>query len=151
VHKALTALADRIADRIAERLAAILAQLFEAGDVPGEAGSLVTSTQATNSEFAIHRNGERPRQLWTVRQVAAHYGVTPSFVYQHAEELGCIRLGAGRCARIRFDPEVVRDRWTTMGSLPVPRPDSCRRAFRYPTASGHGNRGVELLDFERDP
>jgi hypothetical protein len=152
-HEDLTVLADRIADRIAERLARALGQLFEAEHVPGGATApIVTSPDDRNGEVALRRDGESPSDLWTVRRVAAHYAVTESFVYQHAEELGCIRLGAGRCARLRFDPEIVRERWATIGTLPVlqpvPRP---RRASRRRRSFARAEQTVELLDFDRNP
>lgn len=91
-----------------------------------------------------------PEGLWTTRQVAAHYGVTPSFVYQHADELGCIRLGGGKCPRLRFDPNVVRERWAIVG-----QPVSAAPRGRTRTASRRSQRGrdrnFELLEFDRDP
>jgi hypothetical protein len=46
-------------------------------------------------------------ELLTAAQVAARYGVARSFVYEHADELGAVRLGDGRKPRVRFDPETV--------------------------------------------
>ncbi|MGI8802467.1 MAG: hypothetical protein ACR2KV_09890 [Solirubrobacteraceae bacterium] len=37
--------------------------------------------------------------------VAEHFAVKPAWVYEHAEELGAIRLGDGRRARVRFSIE----------------------------------------------
>lgn len=88
--------------------------------------------------------------LWTTRQVAAHYGVTLSFVYQHADELDCIRLGGGTCARLRFDPRVVRERWAAVGQPATPRPRSSTRAVSR-HASRVRHRNYELLDFDREP
>ena len=76
----IAALADQIADRVALRLGPQLSRL------------------------AAPTDGSPAPELWTARRVASHYGVGISFVYQHAEELGCIRLGGGSCARLRFDP-----------------------------------------------
>jgi hypothetical protein len=39
--------------------------------------------------------------------VALRYGLSRDWVYEHADELGVIRLGAGRRPRLRFDPERV--------------------------------------------
>ena len=83
----IAALADQIADRVALRLGPQLSRL------------------------AAPTDGSPAPELWTARRVASHYGVGISFVYQHAEELGCIRLGGGTCARLRFDPSVVQARW----------------------------------------
>ena len=67
----IAALADQIADRVALRLGPQLSRL------------------------AAPTDGSPAPELWTARRVASHYGVGISFVYQHAEELGCIRLGGG--------------------------------------------------------
>jgi hypothetical protein len=48
--------------------------------------------------------------LLSALEVARHFGVGRKWVYEHAEELGAIRLGAGRRARMRFDPTVVAAR-----------------------------------------
>jgi hypothetical protein len=47
--------------------------------------------------------------LVDARDLAASLGVNVSFVYSHASELGAIRLGTGRKARIRFDVEKARE------------------------------------------
>ena len=82
----IAALADQIADRVALRLGPQLSRLAASTD-PAPA-----------------------RELWSARRVAAHYGVSVSFVYQHADELGCVRLGGGSCARLRFDPVALSKR-----------------------------------------
>ena len=54
--------------------------------------------------------GERPSTFALVdaRELANRLGVHPSFVYAHATELGAMRLGNGRKARIRFDVDRAR-------------------------------------------
>ena len=54
--------------------------------------------------------GERPATFALVdaRELADRLGVHPSFVYAHATELGAMRLGTGRKARIRFDVDRAR-------------------------------------------
>jgi hypothetical protein len=108
---------------------------------PGSAGALRPTAR---------RPGEDSGALWTAREVAARYRVTATFVYGHANELGCIRLGAGPCARLRFDPRVVRERWSTVGELPEPRPKTRNRAGPQ-RRSGSSNRGYELLEYDREP
>jgi hypothetical protein len=52
----------------------------------------------------------RPRVaigLVGVDEVVARFGVSRSYVYDHANELGAIRLGDGPKARLRFDLEQV--------------------------------------------
>ena len=50
-----------------------------------------------DGEAEADSKSDHTRGLWTARRVAAHYGVSASFVYQRADELGCIRLGGGKC------------------------------------------------------
>jgi len=49
-------------------------------------------------------------RLLSALEVAEHFGVGRQWVYEHAEQLGAIRLGAGRRARMRFNPFVVEQR-----------------------------------------
>jgi hypothetical protein len=123
----IAALADQIADRLALRLEPQLSRLGAPTD------------------------GSPAPELWTARRVGSHYGVGISFVYQHAEELGCIRLGGGSCARLRFDPSVVRARWAQIGgALPDERPRRRRsRERRRPATQGHDED--VLLEFDREP
>ena len=123
----IAALADQIADRVAVRLGPQLTRL---------AGS----------------TGPAPaRELWSARRVAAHYGVSLSFVYQHADELGCVRLGGGSCARLRFDPVAVQARWAQLGgALPAERPQRRRSRPRRATVRHQHNEDL-LLEFEPEP
>jgi hypothetical protein len=126
-------LADQIADRVAQRLGPRLADIIEPGGP-----STVAPTEETGS----------PDGLWTARHVAAHYRVDVRFVYQHADELGCVRLGGGPRPRLRFDPRAVRQRWPAVGeALPA------ARTQRTPPKSGARRakqRGYELLEFDRE-
>lgn len=69
-------------------------------------------------------------------QLARHLGVTRTWVYEHANQLGAIRLGAGSNARLRFDlataTAAIDERQTKRqgprGAPPAPR------------ASGHRTR-----------
>lgn len=49
-------------------------------------------------------------QLITAEEVARCWGVGRRWVYDHADELGARRLGAGRRPRLRFDPDEVAER-----------------------------------------
>ena len=40
-------------------------------------------------------------------EVAAQLGVSRTWVYEHADDLGVVRLGKGPRARLRFDPKRV--------------------------------------------
>jgi hypothetical protein len=122
----IAALADEIADRLALRLGPQLAR------------------------FAASMDRAPERELWSARRVAAHYGVSLSVVYQHADELGCVRLGGGSCARLRFDPAAVQARWAQVGGPPDERPERCRSRSRR-RATTHQHDEDLLLEFEREP
>jgi hypothetical protein len=51
-------------------------------------------------------------RLLTVAELAEWLAVERSYVYEHAAELGALRLGTGPRARLRFDLEEVRARLT---------------------------------------
>jgi hypothetical protein len=123
----IAALADRIAERLAARLGARFAELAE----PVAPGT--------------------PEELWTARRVAAHYHVGVSFVYQHANELGCIRLGGGKCPRLRFDPVVVQTRWPRVGGALPSEGRQRRRPKSRRAASSQQHGGDVLLEFDREP
>jgi hypothetical protein len=123
----IAALADRIAELLAARLGTRLAELAE----PVTPGT--------------------PDELWTARRVAAHYHVGVSFVYQHANELGCIRLGGGKCPRLRFDPVVVQARWQRVGGA-LPSEGRQRRRPKSRRAASSERYGADvLLEFDREP
>jgi len=123
---AIQALADRIADRLAARLDARLDALSRSA------------------------NADRANALWTAQRVASHYGVRVDFVYRHADELGCVRMGGGPCPRLRFDPDAVRQRWPSVGgALPAESPKRRRRTPRRTKPSAADTH--DLLDFDREP
>ena len=53
---------------------------------------------------------EAPGRLITAEEVARRWGVGRRWVYDHADELGAHRLGAGPRPRLRFDPDEVAER-----------------------------------------
>lgn len=74
-------------------------------------------------------------------EVARRHGVTRSWAYDHAGDLGAIRLGAGSRARLRFDPNVVaayltRDRTT---APPDRQPPARRRRTATPLLEIRGH------------
>ena len=74
--------------------------------------------------------------LLSASDVSRWWGVERGWVYQHADQLGAIRLGTGRRPRLRFDPERVRramgDPLTDVG----PRSPRAARARRKPLVGG---------------
>jgi hypothetical protein len=51
-------------------------------------------------------------------------GVSRQFVYDHAEELGVLRLGSGRRPRLRFDLEVAKRSWPSDDGKTSPAADA---------------------------
>lgn len=145
----LGAIADRIAECVVERLAAQIAELVDVGSMPGWETAMASSV-----ENAPHpprdATSDHDLGLWTARRVAEHFDVSANFVYGHAKELGCIRLGTGPCARLRFDPQLVRERWSTVGQSPGRRRRARNSADSQRRRPVSGNDGdYELLDFDR--
>ncbi|MDO8213903.1 hypothetical protein [Conexibacter sp. CPCC 206217] len=93
----------RLADETIEQLADRVADLLADRPTPPSA-----SPSSSN-----------PAGLLSAAQVSTWWGVERGWVYQHADQLGAIRLGAGRRPRLRFDPDRVR---RAMGD-----PDDTRR------------------------
>lgn len=87
-----------------------------------------------------------PTRLVDPLELAATLGVTRGFVYEHADELGVIRLGSGPKARQRYDVAIALERLTACTSgkgsndTQVPSPVLLRRAPRRAIGTN-----VELL------
>jgi hypothetical protein len=79
---------------------------------------------------------ERQQDLWSARRVAEHLGVTPDYVYEHASELGAIRIGTGPAARLRFDPTIVRSRLAAQNGSRRRPASQARRSEPEPKRSG---------------
>ena len=65
-------------------------------------------------------------------EVARRHGVTRSYVYDHAADLGAIRLGTGSRARLRFDPATVAAYIDRGAPSPLPPPDRSRPRAKRP-------------------
>ena len=106
---------DRLADRIADRLAARLAGL--------------APTHA------------QPEPLVDAAEIARLHGKTRSWVYEHAGELGAVRLGSGPRPRLAFSPARVAEQLETVDKPattppPEPAPPRRRRQRASRTATG---------------
>jgi predicted DNA-binding transcriptional regulator AlpA len=91
------ALLDRLADRVADRVADRLAPWLEPG----------------------HR---RPEGLISASEVARMTGMTRSWVYDHAGDLGAVPLGPGSRPRLGFHPARVRQYLDQSVADPPPLP-----------------------------
>jgi hypothetical protein len=89
------------------------------------------------------------RRLLSAAEVSEWWGVERSWVYEHAGELGAIRLGKGRRPRLRFDPDLVTQRIAALAGERRPAPQSRRQG-------GRGSRRIptdaaDLLPLRGDP
>jgi hypothetical protein len=75
-------------------------------------------------------------------EVARRFGVDRGWVYQHADELGAVRLGDGPRPRLRFQAEAVKATVTarTNGkrSRAADRPQRRRKSKNRPLATASG-------------
>ena len=74
-------------------------------------------------------------------ELARHLGVTRAWVYQHAGELGAVRVGSGPRARMRFDVQSAKEALGAGERLTPARP---RTAKTRPPSSPAG-RSAPLL------
>jgi hypothetical protein len=101
--------------------------------------------------------GEAGRLL-SAAQVAALWGVDRSWVYDHADELGAMRLGTGARPRLRFSRDRVAAYlspapYESEPSTPSPvRPSAGRsRGGHVRRSQGSGSDCAEGLPFRPDP
>jgi hypothetical protein len=87
-------------------------------------------------------------RLLSAAEVSAWCGVSRGWVYQHASELGAVRIGDGERPRLRFDPDRVAERLNQLPAAPptgpTPPRGSRRRSPRISTDS-------RRLAFQADP
>lgn len=76
-----------------------------------------------------------PVKLTDAATIASELGVERDWIYEHAEELGAIRLGGPR-GRLRFDREVVRER---LRERAKPPPTGRRRPQHRRTTADSAN------------
>jgi hypothetical protein len=57
----------------------------------------------------LHESDPQPNKLLTADELARRFGVSRAWVYEHANELGVIRLGEGARGRLRFDLQVAAE------------------------------------------
>jgi hypothetical protein len=98
MRRAATELTPHAIEQIAQRLAQLL---HERSD---------TSSQ--------------PAQLLDPAQLARHLGVTRTWVYEHAHQLGAIRLGTGAKARLRFDLDTATTAIKSLNEHPTGNADN---------------------------
>lgn len=62
-------------------------------------------------------------RLLTAAQVSAWWGVSRGWVYEHATQLGAVRIGEGERPRLRFDPDRVAEHLNQPPAGPPPTPN----------------------------
>jgi hypothetical protein len=71
-------------------------------------------------------------------EVARRFSLSRDYVYEHADDLGAMRIGPGPKARLRFDPvKVTKALGGSSGREPRPKREAVRSVRR--------ERGVTLL------
>lgn len=89
-----------------------------------------------------------PGRLLSAAEVSEWWGVRRGWVYEHAGELGAIRIGDGERPRLRFDADRVAQRLQRQPASPPPtQPEPAVRARRSPRIPG----GSPRLAFRADP
>ncbi|MGA8720776.1 MAG: hypothetical protein WB557_22425, partial [Solirubrobacteraceae bacterium] len=107
-------------------------------------------TLGTDTDGWTFRKAERKLEDVLAR-IRAGVWEHPAPPDRDADELGCVRLGGGTCARLRFDPVALQARWAQIGgALPDQRHERRRSRPRREPA-GHQHDEDLLLEFEREP
>jgi hypothetical protein len=106
-------------------IAAVVDALADA-IVPEVATQIVEQVRAM---LATPTSAIRP-QVINAARLAERLGVTRGFVYEHADELGGVRLGDGPRARLRFDLDRALEAWNARSTSERSQPT------RTPAAPG---------------
>ncbi len=97
------------------------------------------------AELLTAGRGDGPA-LIDAAEVARRYGVTRSWAYDHAAQLGAVRLGNGTRPRLRFHPERVAQALAAeRHTEPDPQPVTPRQRRRR-QRTGHTASGAPLLE-----
>jgi hypothetical protein len=96
------------------------------------------SVEAVARRVAELLGEDNAADLVDAGELARLMGVSRDHVYRHADELGAVRLGTGKRARLRFDPMTARS--AGEGSVAAPTPAPTTKPHLRPTASNrhHG-------------
>ena len=89
------------------------------------------------------------RRLLSAAEISEWWGVERSWVYEHTNRLGAIRLGTGRRPRLRFDPDIVAERIAALAEEWRPAPRGRRRGGRRSRRISTG--AADLLPLRGDP
>ena len=88
--------------------------------------------------------------LLTVAKLAKYLDLNPAYVYEHADDLGAIRIGDGPKARIRFDLHTANAALTKLQATREPGPrETAGRQRRRPATTGAHSSDPPLLEIKR--
>jgi hypothetical protein len=95
---------------------------------------------------ALERAAHAEDELVDVAEMARRTGRSRDWLYDHADELGAIRLGSGPKAAINFNPAITRERYRTLAVGKRQRSRARSSAEPTPQAAGEGRRGRAATD-----
>jgi hypothetical protein len=88
--------------------------------------AVVTRVLEVLSEERRSARARRPMPWLDAQEVARQLGVSRDWVYEHANELGASRVGAGPRPRLRFPPDVVDSRHSKPAPPAISEPTAQR-------------------------
>jgi hypothetical protein len=96
--------------------------------------------------MTVRRQNDAREPLVGVRELAEYLSVAPSYVYEHADQLGARRLGTGPKPRLRFSLSEVDERLSACSASrqsdePISAPQAASRRRARPALGTN----VELL------
>jgi hypothetical protein len=143
VHLANERLLDAYAQRLADKLVPLLADKL--------APLLIDRLGLTREQLAERLGGptpESPEGLVDASEIARRTGRSRWWVYEHAGELGAVRLGAGSRPRLGFWPSRLDEYLQAAAQLRKPIPAPARARPQRRQRGRRTSTGVELLPIQ---
>lgn len=107
---------------------------------------LIQRQQRTHDHERIEEN----IGLLTVAKLAKYLDLNPAYIYEHADELGAIRIGDGPKARIRFDLDTAKAALKQLHATREPAPpEAVRRKRRRRVDTNVYTPDAPLLEIKR--
>jgi len=115
-------------------------------EVPDEMHLSADSIEALASRLAEFLGGASPavrggsEEMLDAAEVGRRWGISRRWIYDHADDVGAMRMGGGPRPRLRFDPAEVAERLGAPRSIDRPRRVDVRRSPR-----SVGTRGSDSI------
>ncbi len=140
-------LADKLTPPLADKLAPLLGDRLAPLLIEPLADRLGVTREQLGVRLAGLASG-RPEALVDASEIARRIGRSRWWVYEHAGELGAVRLGSGSRPRLAFWPSRVDEYVQAAAQLrqPIPAPPRARPQRRR--SARRTSTGVELLPIE---